>query len=220
MARDASAESVTSRATQRSQYLCVRIQQGIECLAEFAFRNAFLQQLLKCLAPIRRHGFAMHLGVIGEHVRADTARGQGGRLAFRPPCLEHMKRFGTAGMLHAPHRGSRHWSGLPLISKTWRFCATGAAWRPHRYGNRSRSGAGAAGARLDWLCGRWALHSQRLLVLQQKMLDTGVFCLVYLGLLNRRRPVHSRLNPKADFGNATVTGLQTPCQQCSVLPAV
>ena len=58
--------------------------------------------------------------------------------------------------------------------------------QPHRYGNTSRSGAGAAGARLDWLCGRRALHSQRLLVLQQKMLDTGVFCLVYLGILNRR----------------------------------
>ena len=40
----------------------VRIQQGSECLAEFAFRNAFRQQQLKCLAPIRRHGFAMHLG--------------------------------------------------------------------------------------------------------------------------------------------------------------
>ena len=39
----------------------VRIQQGSECLAEFAFRNAFRQQQLKCLAPIHRHGFAMHL---------------------------------------------------------------------------------------------------------------------------------------------------------------
>ena len=96
----------------------------------------------------------------------------------------------------ASRRGNQHLLGLPLIGKTLRFCATGA---------------GRAGARLDWLCGRWALDSQRLLVLQQKMLDTGVFCLVYLGLLNRRRPVHSRLNPKADFGNATVTGLQTPC---------
>ena len=92
--------------------------------------------------------------VIGEHVRADTARGQGGRLAFRPPCLEHMKRFGTAGMLHAPHRGSRHWSALPLVSKTWSFA------QQVRHGARTATGTapvavrGGGRARVDWLCGR------------------------------------------------------------------
>ena len=39
----------------------VRIQQGSECLTEFAYRNAFRQQLLKCLAPNRERYFAMHL---------------------------------------------------------------------------------------------------------------------------------------------------------------
>ena len=86
----------------------------------------------------------------------------------------------------AHHRGSQHgWRLHRSLAKHW-VLRNRRGMQPHRYGNRSRSGAGGAGARLDWLCGRWALHSQRLLVLQQKMLDTGVFCLVYLGLLNRR----------------------------------
>ena len=89
--------------------------------------------------------------------------------------------------------------------------------QPHRYGNTSRSGAGAAGARLDWLCGRWALHSQRLLVLQQKMLDTGIFCLLYLGLLTGELPVHSRLNPKSGFRERNRNRLANtlPTVQCA-----
>ena len=151
------------------------------------FRNAFCHQLQKCLAPVRQHGYAMHLE--GDwRTRASGCSAVGGRsTCVQTVCLEHMKRFDTVrDVFIAPHRGNQHSPGLPLISKTWRFCATGAACSPHRYGNRSRSGAGGAGARLDWLCGRWALQNQRLLVLQQKMLDTGIFCLLYLGLINRR----------------------------------
>ena len=97
-----------------------------------------------------------------------------------PPGAYEMIRYGRDVFI-APHRGNQDSSGLPLISKTWRLCVTGA---------------GGGGARLDWLCGHRALHSQRLLVLQQKMLHTVIFCLAYLGILNRRRPVHSRLNPQ------------------------
>ena len=203
-----------------SRRTCVRIQQGSECLAEFAFRNAFRHQLLKCLASIRRHGFAMHLEGDRRTCTCGYSAGAG-----RSTCVQTALHGAYETVRHgrdafiAPHRESRHWSGSRSSAKHG-VLRNKRGMQPHRYGNTSRSGAGAAGARLDWLCGRRALHSQRLLVLQQKMLDTGVFCLVYLGLLNRRRPVHSRLNPKADFGNATVTGLQTPCQQCSVLPAV
>ena len=199
----------------------MRIQQGSECLAEFAFRNAFRQQQLECLASIRRHGFAMHLEGDRQTCACGYSAGAG-----RSTCVQTALHGAYETVRHGrddfitPHRGSRHWPGLPLISKTWRFCATGAACSRTATGTASRSGAGAAGARLDWLCGRWALQNQRLLVLQQKMLDTGIFCLLYLGSLTGDIPVHSRRIPKADFGHATVTGLQTPCQKCSVLPAV
>ena len=106
----------------------VRIQQGSECLAEFAFRNAFRQQQLKCLAPIRQHGFAMHL----EGDRRTCACGYSAR-AGRTTCVQtalpgayEKIRLGRDVFI-APHRGNQHWLGLPLISKTWRFCATGAA---------------------------------------------------------------------------------------------
>ena len=140
--------------------------------------------------------------------------------SVHPGRLERMKGLGTAEMFHSSSSRKPAFARSTAHQQNMEVLRNRRGRQPHRYGNTSRSGAGGGGARIDWLCGRWALQNQRLLVLQQKMLDTGVFCLVYLGLLNRRRPVHSRLNPKADFGNATVTGLQTPCQQCSVLPAV
>ena len=90
--------------------------------------------------------------------------------------------------------------------------------QPHRYGNTSRSGAGAAGARLDWLCGHRALDSQRLLVLQQKMLDIGIFCLVYLGLLNRRTSrTQSPKSQKRISGTQPATVANTlPTVQCAL----
>ena len=78
----------------------VRIQQGRECLAEFAFRNAFRHQLLEMLGAQSASTVTQcTLRVIVEHVHADAAREQGGRLAFRPPCMEHMKRFDTVEMV-------------------------------------------------------------------------------------------------------------------------
>ena len=122
VARDASAEFAVSRATQRSQYLCVRDNvslfvrqsydwrrgysagQGDRLACEFSkVVNALLNSRLGTHFAIScRNAWRPSAGtvsrctmrVIGEHVRADTARGQGGRLAFRPPCMEHMKRFG------------------------------------------------------------------------------------------------------------------------------
>ena len=41
----------------------------------------------------------------------------------------------------------------PLLGKTLGF-AQQVRSGPHRYGNRSRSGAGGGRARVDWLCGR------------------------------------------------------------------
>ena len=56
--------------------------------------------------------------------RRGYSAGQGGRLAFRPPCLEHMKRFGLAGdSFIYPRRGSWHSPRLPLISKNTGFCS-------------------------------------------------------------------------------------------------
>ena len=97
-------------------------------LAEVVFRNAFCHQLQKCLAPVRQHGYAMHLE--GDwRTRASGCSAVGGRsTCVQTVRLEHMKRFDTVEMFSiAPHRGNQHSPGLPLISKTWRFCATGAA---------------------------------------------------------------------------------------------
>ena len=89
--------------------------------------------------------------------------------------------------------------------------------QPHRYGNRSRSGAGGAGARLDWLCGRWALHSQRLLVLQQKMLDIGIFCLVYLGIQIRRhtRTQSPKSQKRISGAQPETVAFTLPTKQCA-----
>ena len=93
------AHKQNTRFCSASHMTGVRIQQGSECLAEFAFRNAFRHQLLKCLAPIRQHGFAMHLGGDRRTCACGYSAGQGGRLAFGPPCMEHMNRFGMAEMI-------------------------------------------------------------------------------------------------------------------------
>ena len=89
--------------------------------------------------------------------------------------------------------------------------------QPHRYGNTSRSGAGAARARLDWLCGRRALHSQRLLVLQQKMLDIGIFCLVYLGIQIRRhtRTQSPKSQKRISGAQPETVAFTLPTKQCA-----
>ena len=93
------------RSSAKREVLCAsrttgaRIQQGSESLAEFALRNAFRQQLLKCFAPIRQHCFAMHLEGDWRTCAYGYSAGQGGRLAFRPPCMEHMNRIGMAELI-------------------------------------------------------------------------------------------------------------------------
>ena len=73
------------------------------------------------------------------------------------------------------------------------------------------------GARVDWLCGRWALHSQRLLVLQQKLLDTGIFCLLYLGLLNRRttRTQSPKSQKRISGAQPETVAFTLPTTQCA-----
>ena len=96
----------------------VRIQQGSECLAEFAFENAFRQQLLKCLAPNRQRGFAMHL----EGDRRTCACGYSAG-AGRSTCVQTALHGAYETVRHgrddfiAPHRGSRHWSGSRSSAK-------------------------------------------------------------------------------------------------------
>ena len=67
------------------------------------------------------------LMVISEHVRADKARGRTVDLRSDRPPGEYKTIRHDRGVFIAPHRGIQHSLGLPLISKTWRFCATGAA---------------------------------------------------------------------------------------------
>ena len=158
----------------------------------------------------------MHLKGERRTCACGKARGRAVDLrSDRPPGAYEAVRYGRDAFI-AHHRGSRHSSGLPLISKTWSFAQQVLAG-PHRYGNTSRSGAGAAGARLDWLCGRRVLHSQRLLVLQQKKLDIGIFCLVYLGLLNRRNSrTQSPKSQKRISGTQPATVANTlPTVQCA-----
>ena len=168
------AHQQNTRFCSASRTTGVRIQQGRKCLAEFAFRNAFRQQLLKCLAPIHHHGFAMHLK--GDRRTCVCGYSAGQMVDLRsdhPPGAYETIRYGRDVFI-ALHRGSRHSPGLPLISKTYRFCATGAAC-PHRYGNTSRSGAGASGARLDWLCGRRRFIASVYWCYSKKCLTLGFF---------------------------------------------
>ena len=132
----------------------VRIQQGSESLAEFAFRNAFRQQQLKCLAPIRRHGFAMHLGGDRRTCACGYSAGAG-----RSTCVQTTLPGAYETIRHSRDASCSSTRKPTLVSaaahqQNMEFCATGAAGRPHRYGNRSRSGAGGGRARVDWLCGR------------------------------------------------------------------
>ena len=76
----------------------VRIQQGSECLAEFAFRNAFRHQLQKCLAPVRQHGFAMHLEGDWRTCASGCSAVGGRSTCVQTVRLEHMKRFDTVEM--------------------------------------------------------------------------------------------------------------------------
>ena len=90
----------------------------INYLAEFAFRNAFRQQQLKCLAPIRQHGFAIHL----EGDRRTCACGYSAG-AGRSICVQTALHGAYETIRHgrddfiAPHRGSRHWSGSRSSAK-------------------------------------------------------------------------------------------------------
>ena len=123
----------------------VRIQQGSKCLAEFAFRNAFRQQQLNCLASIRRHGFAMHL----EGDRRTCACGYSAG-ARRSTCVQTALHGAYETVRHgrndfiAPHRESRHWSGSRSSAKHGIFAQQARhAAAPLR--EPLRSGAGAAG---------------------------------------------------------------------------
>ena len=131
--------------------------------------------------------------------------------------LERMNRFGIARWFHSSSSRKLAFARSAAHQQNMEVLRNRRGMQPHRYGNSSRSGAGAAGARLDWLCGRRALHSQRLLVLQQKMLDTGVFCLVYLGLLNRRTSrTQSPKSQKRISGTQPATVANTlPTVQCA-----
>ena len=132
--------------------------------------------------------------------------------------MEHLKRFGMAEVFHSFLIAEANIGQAAAHQQNMEVLRNRRGMQPHRYGNSSRSGAGAAGARLDWLCGRWALHSQRLLVLQQKMLDIGIFCLVYLGILNRRTSrTQSPKSQKRISGTQLATVANTlPTVQCAL----
>ena len=98
VARDAPAESDASRATQRSQYLCVR-------------------DTVSLLRP----------PVAWQAPRKSRSRTVNLRLSHLAGIYETI-RHGRDAFIY-PHRGNQHSLGLPLISKTWRFCATGAGGR-------------------------------------------------------------------------------------------
>ena len=76
-----------------SRMTVARIQQGSECLAEFAFRNAFRQQLQKYLAPVRQHGYAMHLESDWRTCACGCSAVGGRSTCVQTVRLEHMKRF-------------------------------------------------------------------------------------------------------------------------------
>ena len=75
-----------------------RIQQGSECLAEFAFRNAFRHQLQKCLAPVRQHCYAMHLEGDWRTCAFGCSAVGGRSTCVQTVRLEHMKRFDMVEM--------------------------------------------------------------------------------------------------------------------------
>ena len=86
------------------------------------------------------------LRVIGEHVHPDAARWAG-----RSTCVQTALPGAYETIRHgrdvfiAPHRGNQHSPSLPLISKTWRFCATGAAGSRTATGTAPVAVRGAAG---------------------------------------------------------------------------
>ena len=105
----------------------VRIQQGLTTLLNSRLGTHFA---ISCRNAWRRSASTVSqctLRVIGEHVRVDAARGRAVDLrSDRPPGAYEAVRHGRDVFI-AHHRGNQHSPGLPLISKTWRFCATGAA---------------------------------------------------------------------------------------------
>ena len=123
--------------------LACEFSKVVNALLNSRLGTHFVSSQLKCLVPIRRHGFAMHLGGDRQTCACGYSAGAGRSTCVQTalPGAYETIRHGRE-CFHAPHRGSRHWSGLPLISKTWSFAQQVLAWRPHRYGNRSRSGAG------------------------------------------------------------------------------
>ena len=128
----------------------------------------------------------MHLEGDWRICACEYGAGAGRSTCVQTTRLERMNRFGIARWFIRSSSRKPAFARSAAYQQNIGVLRNRRGMQPHRYGNRSRSGAGGAGARLDWLCGRWALQNQRLLVLQQKMLDTGIFCLLYLGLQNRR----------------------------------
>ena len=128
--------------------LACEFSKVVNALLNSRLGTHFVSSLLKCLAPICRHGFAMHLE--GDR-RTCACRYIAG--AERSTCVQTALHGAYETVRHgrdafiAPHRGSRHWSGSRSSAKHGGFCATGAACSRTATGTRSRSGAGAAGAR-------------------------------------------------------------------------
>ena len=171
-------------------------------LNTFAYETTF-----RCSSTSRRTGTAK------SRSRAVDLRSD------RPAGVYETIRHGRDAFIY-PHRGSQHWSGSRSSAKHGGFAQQVRCAGPHRYGNRSRSGAGGAGARSDWLCGHGHFITSVYWCYSKKCLTLGFFVWYIWDYRSGDAPVHSRLNPKSGFRERNRRRLHSHCQHRSVPLAV
>ena len=128
----------------------VRIQHGHQCRAEFAVKH--FAAWARCVARSRdKNSRCTQRVIVESYTRIYRGRPVD---SVHPGRLERMKGLGTAEMFHSSSSRKPAFARSTAHQQNMEVLRNRRGRQPHRYGNRSRSGAGGGGARVDWLCGQ------------------------------------------------------------------